>query len=101
MVDFFRIFHRFVVRLTEIFCNLRYVEAIPWTCLVMRHPKKDSNTLPGAVTTEKWVVHLRLLHLHRNAPDFDMEFVERSLPDRYVCEEMVKDSVVRKVQITM
>ena len=57
--------------------------------------------LPGAVTTMQWAVHLQLHHLRHVAPDFDMEFVERSLPDRDLCEDMVKDSVTRKVDITM
>ena len=86
MADFFRNCHRFAVHLTDIRCDLCFVEAIPWACLVMRHPKKDSNMLPGAVRTMQWAVHLLLLHLHHDAPDFDMEFVKRSLPDRYVCE---------------
>ena len=57
--------------------------------------------LPGAVRTMQWAVHLRLCHLRHDAPDFDMEFVKRSLPDRDLCKDMVKDSVARKVYITV
>ena len=49
----------------------------------------------------QWAVHLLLRHLRHDAPDFDMESVKRSLPDRDLCEEMVEDSVTRKVQITV
>ena len=57
--------------------------------------------LPGAVRTMQWVAHLWLRHLHHDGPDFDMEFVKRSLSDRDLCEEMAKDSATRKVEITV
>ena len=49
----------------------------------------------------QWVAHLWLRHLHHDGPDFDMEFVKRSLSDRDLCEEMAKDSATRKVEITV